>query len=273
MSSQIVPVNKERHAKVKIKPLAGFQFAAGVHFASVMAHEFSRAASIYPVVFLTDAATGIYRPVVLMGLDEGENLFVKSGGAWQASYVPAVIRRYPFVLARSDVPGSFTVCVDEGSELVNEAEGALLFDEEGKPAVALENVVRYLTELQQMDAQTTAYCEFLAKHDLLVPLNMQLKENSQVKNVLGAFAISDERMARLSDEVFLQMRTRGYLPATYAHRVSLAQVERLLVLKEHAQAQLVKDKSTVPPAPDVPQAPTTVSTARNGAGKKSTRRK
>lgn len=272
MSSQIVPVNKERHANIKIKPLAGFQFAAGLHFASVMAQEFSRAASIYPVVFLTDSATGTYRSVVLMGLDEGENLFVKSDGGWQASYVPAVIRRYPFVLARSDVAGSFAVCVDEGSELVNEAEGALLFDEEGKPAVSLENVVRYLTELQQMDAQTTAYCEFLAEHDLLVPLNMQLKEGGQVKNVLGAFAISDERMTKLSDEIFLQMRTRGYLPATYAHRVSLAQVERLLVLKEHAQTQLVKDKSTVPPASDVPQAPTTVSKVRS-AGKKAARRK
>lgn len=274
MFNQLVPVNKERHAATKIKPTQGFGYAAGFHVASVMVHEFPRAASIYPVVFLKDEASGTYRPMALLGLEEGENLFVHADGSWKASYVPAVIRRYPFALAGASEPGAFSVCVDEGSDLVNGVDGLPLFDADGNPAHALENVVRYLTELQQMDVQSRAYCQFLAENDLLVPLNMQLKQGSQVKNIQGAFAISDERIAKLSDDVFLQMRTRGYLPATYAHLVSLAQVERLLMLKADSQGEASKPEVAAPAAAAAVAAPPVLSTpAARTVSRKAARRK
>ena len=273
MFAQLVPVNKDRHTATKIKPVQGFAYATGFHVASVTAHEFPRASSIYPIVFLKDADSGAYRPVALMGLEEGENLFVDAGGRWKASYVPAVIRRYPFALARSDAPDSFAVCIDEGSDLVNDVEGVPLFDGEGNPAVALENVVRYLTELQQMDVQTRGFCDFLVENELLVPLNMQLQQGVQVQNIQGAFAISEERVGKLSDEVFLQMRSRGYLPATYAHLVSLAQVERLLMLKDDARQAMVESAApTTNPVSTAVDNPAKPPASRN-AGKKAARRK
>ena len=93
MFQQLVPGNKARHAATKIKQIEGFGFASQFHIASVMVHEFARAAAIYPVVFLEDKAQDEFRPVALMGLDQGENLFVDAAGKWQASYVPAIIRR------------------------------------------------------------------------------------------------------------------------------------------------------------------------------------
>ena len=232
MYEQLVPVNKARHAGKKIKQVEGFGFASQFHIASIMVHEFARAAAIYPVVFLEDKAKDEFRPVVLMGMDSGENLFVDSDGKWSASYVPAIIRRYPFALASTGEEGQFTVCIDEGSELVSDTEGSPLFDEQGEPAESLENVKRYLGELQQMDVFTRDFCKYFAEHNLFTPLNMRVRQADQVKNINGCYVVNEERLNNLSNDRFVEMREKRYLPAVYAHLVSLAQIERLMMLKD-----------------------------------------
>jgi len=229
---KLVPVNKVRHAHKRIKQIQGYGFAADFHIASVMVHEFARAAATYPVVFLEDKAQDGFRPVALLGLDAGENLFVDADGKWQASYVPAIIRRYPFALAGAGEEGKFTVCIDEGSPLVSDTEGVPLFDEQGEPTEAIENVKRYLGELQQMDAFTRGFCAWLSEHNLFIPLNMRVRQAEQVKNITGCYVINEERLNNLSDERFLQLREKRYLPAAFAHLMSLAQIERLMTLKQ-----------------------------------------
>lgn len=240
MYKNLVPVNKARHQHKKIKQIQGFGFAASFHIASVMVHEFARAASLYPVVFLEDKARDSFRPVALMGLDAGENLFVDADGQWQASYIPAIIRRYPFALASSGEEGKFTVCVDEGSELVSDSDGVPLFDDQGEPASALENVKRYLGELQQMDAFTTEFCQYLVSHNMLTPLNMRVRQSDQARNISGCYVINEERLNGLSVERFMELRDKLYLPAIYAHLLSLAQIERLMTLKRERQAAMPK---------------------------------
>jgi hypothetical protein len=239
MFQQLVPVNKARHAATRIKQIEGFGFASQFHIASVMVHEFARASAIYPVVFLEDKAADEFRPVALMGLEQGENLFVDAQGKWAASYVPAIIRRYPFALASTGQEGQFTVCIDEGSALVNQTEGVALFDESGEASAAIENVKRYLGELQQMDAFTRAFSKYFAEHNLFTPLNMRVRQGEQARNITGCYVVNEERLNNLSNERFLEMREKRYLPAVYAHLVSLAQIERLMQLKEERGA---KDK-------------------------------
>ena len=149
MKQNIVPINAERHATKKVKDTNGFEFASEFHIAYVTMHEFARAASIFPIVFLEDKQKDQFRPVVLMGLNAGENLFVDESGQWQASYVPAIIRRYPFALAPAGSDGKYVVCIDESSPQVSDTDGSALFDENGKPTQVIENVKRYLGELQQ----------------------------------------------------------------------------------------------------------------------------
>jgi hypothetical protein len=232
MYTSLVPVNKTRHAHKKVRQVQGFEFAKDFHIASIMAHEFARAASIYPVVFLEDKTEDSFKPVALMGLDAGENLFVGADGKWQASYVPAIIRRYPFALAAAGEEGKFTVCIDEGSDLISDTEGAALFDEQGEPAESLENVKRYLGELQMMDTFTREFCKDLSSHNMFTPLNMRVRQSDQVKNINGCYVLNEERLNSLSTEGFVALREKRYLPAIYAHLVSLAQIERLIMLKD-----------------------------------------
>ena len=232
MFEKVVPVNRDRHAGKKNREITSFDFASKFHIAYVTMHEFARAAAVYPIVFVEDKDKDAFRPVALLGLDAGENLFVAADGKWEASYVPAIIRRYPFALAGTGTEGQFTICVDEGSDLVSDTEGSAMFDEKGEPTQVIENVKRYLAELQQMDALTHEFAKAMTELNMLTPLNMRVRENDKVKNIAGCWVVNEERLNGLSNERFLDLRAKRYLPAIYAQLISLAQIERLMTLKE-----------------------------------------
>lgn len=233
MFKKLVPLNREAHAKLRIKPINSFEFAKNFHMASLMVHEFARAASVYPIVFIEDKEKDEFRPLALFGLDAGENLFVDDAGAWKASYVPAIIRRYPFALAKlSDSEDQFTVCLDEASPVVDKKEGERLFADDGEPTAVIENVKRYLSEMQQMESFTTAFSRFLAEHNLFSPLNMRVRYDNQVRNIAGCYSVNEERLNNLSDALFLEIRTKRFLAPIFTHLTSLSQLERLAMLKE-----------------------------------------
>lgn len=232
MFEKVVPVNKQRHAQTRVKPTNEFGFASKFHIAYVTMHEFARASAIYPIVFLEDKEKDEFRSVALLGIDAGENLFVGPDGKWLGSYIPAIIRRYPFTLVGTETAGQFTICIDEGSDLVSTTEGSPLFGGDGEPTQVIENIKRYLAELQQMDILTKEFIKFASEHNMLTPLNMRVRENDKVKNIAGCYVINEERLNNLSDELFLEIRRKRYLPAIYAQLTSLAQIERLLTLKE-----------------------------------------
>lgn len=243
MFKKLVPLNRETHAKTKVKPIDSFAFADGFHIASLMVHEFARASSIYPIVFLEDKEQDEFHSVVLLGLEAGENLFLADDGSWKASYVPAIIRRYPFALARlGDQEDQFTVCLDEESAFVDTKHGEALFDKDGEPTQVVENVRRYLSEMQQMDVFTREFARFLAEHNLFNPLNMRVRYGNAARNVTGCYVINEERLNNLSDKLFLEIREKRYLAPIFSHLTSLSQVERLARFKED------ESEHTAPPA-------------------------
>jgi hypothetical protein len=248
MFRKVVPVNQERHAGKKIKQVESFEFASKFHIAYLTMHEFVRAAAIYPLVFIEDKGKDEFRPVALLGLDAGENLFIDVKGKWQASYIPAIIRRYPFALSQVGEDGRYLVCIDEESDLVSDTEGSPMFSENGEPTQVIENVKKYLSELQQMDALTHEFCKFLAANNLFVPLNMRVRQSDKVKNISGCYVINEERLNNLSDELFLEVRNKRYLPAIYAQLTSLSQIERLVMLKDELTVESPVESSVEKPA-------------------------
>lgn len=231
MFKNITPITVEKHKNTKVKQIDNFEFAKEINMASIMVHEFSRAASIYPIVFIEDKQNDVFKPVVLFGFEEGENLFVDNENKWKSSYIPAIIRRYPFALAKTDENGRFTVCIDESSSFVNKKEGQALFKDE-KPAEVMERVKKYLAELQQMDAFTDEFCKFMVSKNMFTPLNMKIRVSNEIKNISGAYIINEERLNSLSDETYLEMRNKKYIPVIYSQLSSLSQIERLMGFKD-----------------------------------------
>lgn len=230
MFKKMVPVTRQRHAGKKVMPVRSFEFAAKTYIASLITSEFNKVASAYPIVFVNDKDE--LKPFALFGLKQGDNLFVDDQGRWNAHYIPAIIRRYPFVLGRSEEGADLMLCIDEDSGFLSDTEGEPLFDDQGNAGQVIEKARNFLIELQRSNEMTNFFARELTKRDLLSPLKMQIRNTEgNMINIEGVSAVNETRLREIPDEDFLEMRKRGILPLIYAHLVSLIQIERLVQMQ------------------------------------------
>ncbi len=235
MFKKIVLLNSQFHAGKKLLPVNSFKFAEKSHIVSLVVNEFTVASSVYPIVFVKDG--DMLKPFALLGLKKDENLFVGNDGRWQAEYIPAIIRRNPFIAGKTEGRDDLALCIDEDSEFLSDEDGEPLFDADGKPTQVIENAKKYLSDLHNNNELTNQFCRELANWELLSPLNIQIQkkvkgqEDNLSLNIEGCFGVSEKNFNALSDEVFLEIRKRGALPLIYAHLISLAQTGRLARLQ------------------------------------------
>jgi hypothetical protein len=225
--SNVVPLNRERHRKIKLRADGLMRFAASTHFVPIAAAEFYEAAREYPIVFAgSDDAT----PLAILGLRDGENLYVDDEGRWAAgAYVPAFVRRYPFILARTGQEQSnYTVCLDEGYEGLSETDGTPLFDDEGKESELVSRVTGLLGDFLTETERTRRFVERLGALELLTVQSMQVQDGAGRVYALRDFRMVDEPKLRALDDATLgELHRSGYLGCIYAHLVSLGNVPRL----------------------------------------------
>lgn len=226
---KIVPLNRDRHRKLRLKTAGGrANFAAGTHYVPLAGAEFHQAARDYPVLFAggEDDAGG---PVALLGLREQENLFVDGDGTWSAgTYVPAFVRRYPFILAKGEEGGKYTVCIDESYDGFSEDEGTPLFDDEGKDTEVLTKSIDFLNRLLAEMDRTEQFVARLKALDLLMRKDLRITDNRSRNFLLRDFRIVDEeKLAKLDDSVLGELHRSGFLGWIYAHLISLGNTSRL----------------------------------------------
>ena len=182
-------------------------------------------------------------PMALLGLRQSENLFLDNDGQWaQGVYIPAFVRRYPFVLAEKPVGtegDDFTVFLDEAYEGFNDNEGERLFKEDGSESDVLKNAVTFLGEFQQHVARTRQFMEDLRKHDLLEPRNVRLERNGNVLNLNGLYVVNEEKLRKIDAETAHRFLNDGTMGWIYGHLLSLQNIDRVgqrLALREEAEA-------------------------------------
>jgi SapC. len=237
-----VPLNRTAHKDLRLKGVPSMKFAAGTHSVPLTGVEFAPAARDLPILFagkeIADAG-----PMALLGLRQDENLFVDGDGHWApGSYVPAFVRRYPFVLAEKPAGregDDFTVFLDEAYEGFGSDEGDRLFKEDGTDSELLTNAVGFLSEFQQQIARTQWFMEQLRKHDLLEPRNIRLQKGDKSINLNGLFVVSEEKLRQLDEKTAQEFLKEGVFGWIYAHLLSLANIDRLaqrLEVRERAEA-------------------------------------
>ncbi|MEP7185791.1 MAG: SapC family protein [Rhodanobacter sp.] len=239
-----VPLNREAHKDLRLKAVPNVRFAMNTHSVPLTGAEFGIAARDLLIIFggssVSDAG-----PIALLGLRQNENLFVDADGHWAPNtYVPAFVRRYPFVLAEkpaAEEGDDFTVFLDEGFEGFNQTEGERLFKEDGTDSELLTNAVNFLGEFQQNITRTKKFMEYLVKYDLLEPRNVQLQkggEGGKAINLNGLFVINEDKLRALDEKVTHELMLEGVLGWAYAHLLSLTNIDRLAArLDEREQAE------------------------------------
>ncbi len=235
MFKSVVPLAVEKHKNMRLKPVADYGFAAGQTMCPITAVEFPRVAPIYPIVFLKDDVgdTGAF---ALLAVPKGKNLFVDGNGSWQASYVPASIRRYPFVFGRTKKDDkNLALCIDEDSDHVSDTEGEPLFSEDGKPTEILEKAIEFMKQFQTNHAHTVAICQELERLEMFQGLKAQVRlPSGKNYNFVGAKIIDEKKLSAVADADFLEWRRRGWLALIYAHLISLGQMTHLAELHEQS---------------------------------------
>jgi hypothetical protein len=226
------PLSKEAHGKLGLKTSdTPYAFTAATHLVPLLVTEFAPAALCYPIIFVGEQKT----PVAVLGVNANENLFVDSQGAYAAdSYLPAYVRRYPFVLANDAQAQRMIVCIDRNAAIVGENPDFPFF-ENGEPTAYTNNAVEFCNNFEAERQRTESFVALLGGLDLFEtkkalftppPINGVASEPQVVAEYQG---VSEEKLAALPHEKFIELRDNGALAQIYAHLVSLLGWDRLIV--------------------------------------------
>jgi hypothetical protein len=163
----------------------------------------------------------------LLGLREAENLYVDQDGKWDARYVPAFVRRYPFVPGKGP-QGELLVCIDETSECFDTKEGEPLF-RNGKPTPQLEHAMKFLAEFHQAAAITEALGRRLQELGVMRQADSvaQLTDGTQFR-LNGLNVVDESRLRALDRDVVQELFVSGGLAVIYAHLMSLGNLAGLV---------------------------------------------
>ena len=227
----IEPMDAGHHLGLGMADAQDYSFARGTHIIPLTAVEFVQAARHYPIVFNADNAA---TPVALVGIESRRNVFIEANGNWaEGCYVPAFIRRYPFILLKvSDDAGNpdIQLCLDRAASHLVEEGGKPLFDTETHAATALlEKIGRFNADYHREQARTRQFVAACMQQDLFVPRSVDFAtEEGERLQIKGFMAIDQQRLQNLPDDVVIDWWRKGYLPLALAHFSSLGNFGRLI---------------------------------------------
>ena len=245
--NEATPVSVERHKDLSVKTGVTYRFAKNVNSVPLTAIEFGQAAAEYPIVFAGTEET--IMPAVILGAQQTENLFIDEAGAWQGRYVPAFVRRYPFVFSSDKAARNFILHIDESFEGCNrEGRGERLFDNDGQQTQYLKGVLNFLQDYQARFQRTREYCDRLKSLGLLQPMQAQFNLGSGERRSLSGFTTVDrEKLKAIPAEALTTMFGNDELECTYLHLHSLRHfgnmIERMPARAPATEASQVQEKS------------------------------
>ena len=218
------PLSSETHATWRVRQLDAAPFLVGQHAIPITTDEFPLVQRFMPIVCsIGDDAI----PLALMGLNEGVNVFVGDDGKLTENnlYVPAYVRRYPYMLARLRPDSEeLSLCFDPTSEAIGAFdEGDALF-ENGQPSQVTKSILDFSEQFEQAGARTQAFMNELRELDLLMEGEVTIQpEQEQPPFVYRGFQmVNEEKLAALRGDQLRKMSQSGMLPLLYAHLFSLS---------------------------------------------------
>ena len=242
----LVPLQSNLHSKYRTRPADTALYFADHHAIPVTCDEFIHAQRSSPIIF---SAGENPVPLVLMGLNEGVNVFLdETGKARGPFYVPAYVRRYPFMLARlaPDAP-ELSLCFDPTSELIGEFEDGNPLFEDGKPTQNLNDILKFCEDFEMAAQRTAGFMEELKALDLLMDGEVSIQPaNAEQPFIYRGFQmVSEEKLRDLHGDQLRKLNQNGILPLIFAHIFSLSQMSDIFA----AQMALGKVPTSPEPAP------------------------
>lgn len=223
----LMPLNSRDHSGWKSKPLDSAEFVKNQHAIPITVDEFIQTQRDYPIVF---SAGDNSVPLALMGLNEGVNTYVDDKGKVnEPVYIPAYIRRYPFLLAKlTQETDDLSLCFDPSAGAIGDfKEGEPLFNEDGSAAQATQNILDFCEKFEQAGARTKAFMEELTSNDLLMDGEVSIGHDANPDQpfIYRGFQMVDEnKLKEIKGKTLKTWHENGLLSLIHAHLFSLEQM-------------------------------------------------
>jgi hypothetical protein len=215
-----VPISAETHRDWSVKTGNNFSFAKDTNSVPLLAAEFATSALEHTIIFAGEGDAVF--PSVILGMQSNNNDHVSADGTWKGNYVPAFLRRYPFVFSESEDGETFTLCIDEEfDDFNNKGKGERLFDTDGKRTQYLETMLNFIQEYQNQFQRTQIFARKLVEFDLLEPAQAQFQLAGKQSSLGGFQTINREKLKALTGKKLKELAATDELELCYLHLQSL----------------------------------------------------
>lgn len=236
------PLTPEHHGALGVKRIDHpYAFVGQSHIVPVTVTEFAPCALSYPIVFIGNETK---TPLAVMGLRQGENLFINEVGDFRPdAYVPAFVRRYPFVYANEPNSDRMILCVDRGADFVSEQPDVPFF-ENGQPSAYTQQAMQFCNDFETERQRTVSFMKLLEENDLLTQRDANFTPRNpdgsagQPQKIADYWAVTEEKVAKLSQKKLAELRDNGALGQIYAHMNSLLGWDRLIAVAMERSARM-----------------------------------
>lgn len=224
-------LDPKKYGKNKIERISDYSFTSEANSLPVTGNEFVQASKEYIIAFLKNDEEK-YFPMVVLGIQDEDNLYVTKEGKWNARYIPSYIRRYPFVSMATKEEDKFNICIDESYPGLGTEDGQPLFKEDGTPAPVVEDVIKILQDYHGQAMHTSDFCQRLADNDLLeskvFQAEVNTKDGDKKFQLSGIYVVNEEKLLGLDDNIVLDFFKKGEFALIYSHLISLNNFTRVL---------------------------------------------
>lgn len=225
------PLNSERHRSLGVKQIEKpFAFMAGANAVPVTVSEFGVACAHFPLIFVGEDKT----PIAVMGARAGENAFLGLDGQPDEDvYVPAFVRRYPFVFATDNAADRLLLCIDRDASMISDTPDVPFFNGD-QPSKFTEEAMEFCKEFERQRRSTEQFIKILNDNNLFEVKTVSFTNRNAdgsdgtTQKIADYWAVSEERLQNLPHDKFIALRDQGALGAIYAHLVSLLNWPRII---------------------------------------------
>jgi hypothetical protein len=206
-------ITVDRHANARLRNNMDFAFARQTNSIPLASADLMEAAKLYPIVFTTSAQAV---PVALVGFEQ-ENYLIDENNRWREGYyVPAYVRKYPFVFMESPGSDQLTLCVDDVALTKDSNAGPALYDENRQPSEYTNGVLKFCISYHEQMMHARELGKQLQEKGLLTTQRLQIELPGGKKMELAGFQMIDrEKFAALGDDVLMDWHKRQLLPLVY----------------------------------------------------------
>ncbi len=226
-------LNNITHKDLRIITRRGAEWGDDVMSCPVTPDEFRSVQAHYPIVFQKNAQ-GQFQPVALLGLQDGQNLFLGAKG-WTVPYIPLAMQRAPFLIGvgAEGNADELRMLVDmQSPRIAQGAEGEAVFLPQGGNTEFLERANSILKTLHEGFQATPEFIGALVANDLLESfvLDVERPDGSHGR-LIGLHTINEERLAALDANTIGLLHQADYLQNIYMAVASLSNLHALIQLQ------------------------------------------